>query len=74
LSEILTQKEKRKRHPKADVTFKIIAVSLAKLEKSINLLKKFYGAKNVIISPIMKNSGSSGYHCFLNVLDSNGVN
>ena len=71
MSKILTQKEKAEKRQKSDTTYKIISRSLAKLEISIDHLRNFHGSENIIISPIMKNRGDDGFHCFVNVLPSN---
>jgi len=68
MSKIFTQKEKTEKRQKAEITYKIMASSLAKLESSIGHLREFHGSDNVVISPIMKNRGEGGFHCFVNVL------
>jgi len=70
LAEILKKEEKTEKRQKAEITYKIMTVSLAKLETSINHLREYHGSENVVISPIMKNQGETGFHCFLNVLPS----
>lgn len=47
-----------------------MAVSLTKIETAINNLREYHGSESVVISPIMKNQGDSGFHCFVNVLPS----
>ena len=72
MSKILTQKEKAEKRNKAEITYKIIASSVERVASSVHLLRRFYGSENVNISPIMKNLGESGFHCFVNVLPSKG--
>ena len=69
MTEILKKGEKTEKRQKAEITYKIMAPSLAKLESSIDHLREFHGSENVVISPIMKNRGENGFHCFLNVLN-----
>ena len=71
MAEILKKGEKTEKRQKAEITYKIMARSLAKLETSINHLREYHGSENVVISPIMKNQGETGFHCFLNVLSNN---
>ena len=68
MSRILSQNEKRENQRKAEVTYKIIALSIKKVENSLVLLRTFHKDNEIIVSPIMKNRGDSGFHCFVNVL------
>jgi len=68
MSKVLTAEEKKENQRKSEVTYKIIACSLEKLEDSRDLLCRIYGSKKVIVSSIIKNRGDSGFHCFVNVL------
>ena len=70
MSKILSAEERKENQKSAEVTYKIIARSLEKLEDSRDLLCRIYGSKKIVVSSIIKNRGDSGFHCFVNVLPS----
>lgn len=68
MSEILSKEEKRKHRRRSKITYKILSPSIEEIEISAAHLRTFHGDNEVIVSPIMKSLGDSGFHCFVNVL------
>jgi len=58
--------ESKKKYPKSELTIKLLG-SIENIEEFIEFIRSKY--TKLDISPIIKNIGDNGFHCFINILD-----